>query len=205
MKAAEKIDKHALYESAFCNTLKDISYKPSPTVIRKLIFYGVKMISTEPKPEYITEAEAARRFQLAQDIKTLIGTLTPAEFTQIFPIEKSFDGDKCGIKDYFYTREFIRSLPRDEPIGDVEAVSCFCWEYHNREVCLFLFKTFGYADDLCRLKGQPTALDLFCEDNQIKAFSLFTDSRGKQFMIDGKTGKVSRARKAVPRYLKLIK
>jgi hypothetical protein len=198
--------KHDLYVNAFYNAAKNVPNGLYPGLTKKLIFYGVKMVNTKPDPQFITEDEAIRDFQFAETIQTLIGTLTPAEFVNMFPITKDFDGHRYGTKDYFYTRDFIRTLSPDEPIGDLEAVMNFLWEYHNWEVRIFFVNvSTSYVDNLCRLEGQPTAWESFCDDNGISTYTFNTDKKGKQFMVDNETGKSVRVKKRIPRYLKVIK
>jgi hypothetical protein len=60
-----------------------------------------------------------------QVILSSIGSLKPAELVNIFPIEKTYDGDRWGVKDYFYTRDYLNTLDPDKPIGENALDLCF--------------------------------------------------------------------------------
>jgi hypothetical protein len=55
--------------------------------------------------------------------------LTPREFMNIFPIDKTYDGERFECKDYFYTIKIVRALDQDAPIGD--KLDDLLWEYMN--------------------------------------------------------------------------
>lgn len=206
MRSITSAAKHELYVNAFYNAANDIyDNQDAVSLTKKLIIYGVKMVNANPKPTGISWDEAMRDFQFAEIIKTLIGTLSPGEFVNLFPIAKEFDGHKYETKDYFYTRDYIQTLPSGEPIGDSEAVVNFLWEYHNWEIRTFTVKIMGYTDNLRKLEGQPSAWELFCEEKGIKTYSKHTDQKGREFMVDRETGKSFRVKKRIPRYLKAVK
>jgi hypothetical protein len=190
-----QIKRHELYEKAFFSAATDI---------KKLVFYGIKMINTKPKPQTITSDETIRSFNLASIVQTLIGGLTPAEFMGLFPIDKDYDGRKYQIKDYFYTMDYISGLP-DEPIGGIEAAMRFLWEYHSREIANFCARVFECVNDLRRLDGQPSLMEEWADKNGIKTYTMHTDQKGRKFMVDRKTGKSFRIKRKIPRYLRPVK
>ena len=121
----------------------------------------------------------------------------------LFPITKEFDGDRYQTKDYFYTRKYIKTLEPEKPIG--ENVSEFLWEYSNWDITIFNLTSLGYLDNLLILKGQPTTWESFCDENELKSYTIRTDLKGRQFTIDRETGKSFRLKKRMPRYIKLVK
>lgn len=199
------LTKHELYVKAFFSTLEaNRPLEPDPTVIKKLVFYGVKALNTQQKQSSTTKEEALSIFQIADLIQSFMGILTPKEFVSLFPITKEYDGHKYEVKDYFYTKNFIESLP-DEPIGDMDKVIEFLWEYQNNEIRMFLVNTLSTVSDLRRLEGQPGIMEEFCAEHGIKTFTMHTGQNGKQFMVDNETGKSFGAKRKAPRYLKRIK
>ena len=64
-----------------------------------------------------------------------MGTLKPKEFMELYPIPKEYDGHKYEIKDYFYTRDYIKGLEQENPIGT--EVFNLLWEYQNRDLIHF--------------------------------------------------------------------
>lgn len=201
----QALAKHDLYFNAFFNAIDTIDLRdPDPAVVKKLIVYGVKAVNTKQKPSVINREETTANFQFADLIQGLMGLLKPEEFVNLFPIAKEYDGNKYQTKDYFYTRNYIGFLP-DEPIGDVDKVMEFLWEYHNREIRMFLVNTISYASDLRQLQGQPGITEEWCTKNGIKTFTMHTCQNGKQFMVDNETGKSIKVKKKMPNYLKLVK
>jgi len=194
--------KHELYRKAFFNTVFDADIKnPDPAAVKKLIFYGIKILSTKPEPSTIEEAEI--NFQLADTIQRLIGLLAPAEFVNLFPITKEYDGQRWGVKDYFYTRDYINGLP-DEPIGNIETVMKFLWEYHNKDIHSFLVKIMCNASAVRKFQGQKSIMEEWADMNGITTYTMHTDQKGKRYLVDRKTGKSFRVKKKMPRYLRPV-
>lgn len=185
-----------MYAKAFHEAATD----PNPN-IKKVVLYGVKMINAAPRAT--TKDDAVFNFRFADMVQTLIGFLTPGEFENVFPITKDYNGNRYGCKDYFYTRDFIENLP-DNPIGDVESVMNFLWEYHNWEISEFAVNVMGYVDDFRKLEGQPSMVEEFCAKNNIRMFTMCTDQKGKQFLLDRQTGKSFPVKKKKPRYLRMV-
>lgn len=197
--------KHGLYLNAFFKTVKTTDLRdPDPTVIKKLIFYGVKIINSRQEPSVITRDETTAKFQFADLIQGLIGLLKPNEFVNLFPITKEYDGARWQTKDYFCTMNYIKSLP-DEPIGNVDSVTKFLFEYHNWEISMFIINLMELASDLRQLQGQPGIMEEWCAKNGIKTYSMHTGQNGKRFMVDNETGKSFRVKRKVPRYLRIVK
>lgn len=197
--------KHQLYQNAFIGNIKQIDIdNPDRDTLKKLIFYGVKMINTKPERQTTTYDEAILAFQFAMLVQGMMGFLTPAEFVSMFPIAKEYDGNKYGTKDYFYTMNYIKSLP-DKPIGDIKSVMKFLWEYCNWEINIFTVNVFSCMDDLREMEGHPSFMEEWANMNGIKTYTMYTDSGGKKFLLDRETGKSFKVRKKTPRYLRLIK
>jgi hypothetical protein len=72
--------------------------------------------------------------------------LTPREFTNIFPIEKVYDGAKYETKDYFFTVQAIEKIGWDSVIDD--DIVEFLWDYTNIYVSLFLVEMLGCTSDI---------------------------------------------------------
>ncbi len=200
--AANKKD---LYLNAFIHVIEnwldnpEQEYKP---VFKKLIVYGVKYINAL-EPQNYNRENVENKFEFADTVMSMMANLTPREFMNLFPIAKEYDGDKWGIKDYFYTMEYIKKLSPDEPIGD--KIQDFLWNYTNREIDAFLVKLFCFASNLRRFDTGKGIMEEFCEQNGIHTYRLFKDSSGKEYLIDNQTGRTMRVRKAIPRYLKVIR
>lgn len=197
--------KHQLYKNAFIDNIKQINPdNPDRETLKKLIFYGVKMVNTKPKSRSAIYDEVMQDFQFAESIQGMMGTLTPAEFVNMFPVAKEYDGIKYGTKDYFYTMNHIKSLP-DEPIGDIKSVMEFLWEYYNWEINHFSVNVFCFMSDIREMEGHPSIMEEWASKNGIKTYTMHTDSSGKRFLLDNETGKSIRIKRKMPRHLKLVK
>lgn len=107
----------AIYKKAYTSTLKayQIGQDTLP-IIKKAIFYGVKMINT--MKDEILDEDLIYNFKLINSIIDMMSTITPKEFINIFPIKKDYKGYKFDTKDYFYTMDYLKTLDLDTPIGD---------------------------------------------------------------------------------------
>ena len=102
------INKNELYFNAYLRVLKSIETKINlgestdlKTEYKKLITYGIKSINTWEEPPKMNIDYPRRGLDLYRFIVSIIGKLTPKEFMQLFPIEKTYNGEKYGFKDYF--------------------------------------------------------------------------------------------------------
>lgn len=200
------LNKYGLYLNAFKKTIQAFTDKPKQEanpIIRKLVFYGVKTVITEPKLELIDREKAESDFQFAGVVKDLVAVLTPLEFMAIFPIDKEFEGHRWNMKDYFYTRDYIKTLEPNKPIG--ETALEFLWEYHNKDVTEFNIAVMMYMSRLRQLEGQPSLAVEWAEMNELKTYSMHTDNKGKEFLLDKETGKTVRTKKKTPRHLRIVK
>ena len=205
--------KNHLYTQAWCRTVKrspnlDSTWKDNTDMearlsLKRIIFYGVKAVNTTPEPEHITREAAETNFQYISIIKDLMALLAPIEFMRIFPIDKDFRGNKWGWKDYFYTRDYINGLEQSNPIG--KEILNFLWEYQNKDITEFNICSMEALSNLLKLDGLPSLAEEFAYEMGLKTYTMHTDSRGREFLIDKDTGKAIRTKKRKPRYLKLVK
>lgn len=200
-----------MYLNAYCNTLEDYknAHDENPNqdfndIIKKLIIYGVKAFNTKPESEYIEWEEAEKDFQFVSIIKSLMATLTPGEFVNLFPVEKEYKGHKYGMKDYFYTRDYLKDLDFDKPIGQ-DKILDFLWEYQNWEITDFNVEIMECISRLRQLDGEPSLAEEFADTMGLKTYTMNTDDKGREYLFDNETGKTAMVKKPRPKYLKVIK
>lgn len=160
--------------------------------IKKLVFYGIKRIVNNDKPK--TYDEVGLDFSTIDFVKMSIGKLTPHEFMTVFPIKKDFDGEKWAMKDYFSTMKYIEKIGLHNKIG--ENASEFLMEYHNRDVMMFIVRSFSTLSDLRRFEGKQGIMEEWAQMNGIEMFTMRTDATN---------GRTSGVKKSFPSYLKLVK
>ena len=205
-KKQNTINKNDLYYKAYCRVLQDRN-TDWLIKLKRIIFYGVKVINTLGKSDTLTpdevEEDTEYYFNLANTIINFMALLTPVELINIFPIDKEYDGNKCETKDYFYSMDYLKGIGLDKPIG--EEIMNLLWEYCNNDIRMFNVNVMSFMSNIRRLQGEPGIMEEWAAGNGIRTNTMFTDSSGKQYLHDGETGKTMKVKKPKPRYLKVIK
>lgn len=204
--------KYDLYFNAYYNCLMAYSevYKADPKVnikpwIKKLVTYAVKAVNNKEDEDsgYIERDQVESDFEFAELIKSMMATLTPKEFMQLFPIAKEYNGHKYEFKDYWYTINYLKQYDMDKPIGE-DKITKFLWEYHNWELTDFNIELMEYISKIQQLDGGPSLASEFADIMGLKTYKVYTDEKGGKFLFDNETGKTMKLIKKRPRYLKLI-
>lgn len=188
----KKVSKFDLYLNALSKNLnarkKDIRNKD---LLKQNIFYLVKTISKKGKP--LDYKEAQSDFQMISATKMMIEQITPSEFMNLFPIKKSYNGDKYGVKDFNSTMRYINSLERDKPI---ENAMEFMFSYHNDDIQDFLVKLITTKSYINMCLGQPSVAEIWAGQNGIETYTKHTDQAGSEYLLDskGKTRKIEKKR-----------
>ena len=197
---------HCLYKKAYYHTLEEWhkayeKSKDTKSYIKKLIIYGIKLMNTTIQDsEYISPKDIEYNIKFADLIKNLMATISPKEFINLFPLDKNYNGDKYGMKDYFYSMEYIDKLDKNDPIG--ENIMEFLLEYQNSQITNFNLKVIKNISALRKFNGERSLAEEFADDVGITTYNLYTDDKGKQFVIDNKTGKTTLVKN---NHLKIVK
>ncbi len=200
------MDKYNLYIKAFSNALIEFGDDEgkgtaTTTAIKRLALYGVKAINSSIKEDRILRSDIESRFEFISIVKNIMSLLTPAEFMNAFPVMKDYKGHKYGMKDYFYTRDYINTLEHDKPIGS--NILEFLWRYQNKEVLSFTLESVSCISELRRLQGYPSLAEEFAGEMGMKTYKMYTDDKGQDYLLDKETG---RTRKCMEkRHLHLVK
>lgn len=163
--------------------------------LKRFVFNGVKFITSFSKSETF-EVEVKIKTIVIRLTKEVMSHLTPKEFETIFPIDKTYDGKKREVKDYFYTKEYIMNFGEHNIIGD--KIDDFLWEYHNIYISLFVVDSLSVISKMNRLNLIEEAFP------DLKTYTMHETSEGRNFIQDNQTGEISRVMKPRPRYLKII-
>lgn len=86
----------------------------------------------------------------------VIGRIKLNNLIKIFPIEKTYDGDKWECKDYFYTMNVLKKKGLDSAVGR-DDVFGLLWDYENndlRKITLF------YMECMSALYRQQTGVSM---------------------------------------------
>jgi hypothetical protein len=199
------LNKHDLYYNAYLRLLENYrnnQQQDIKPIMKKFIYLGTKVVIHKEKHKSLSKELLEYDFTFVNLIKSMMSNLTPNEFINIFPITKDYDGNRWQSKDYFYTMDYIRQMNSNEPIG--EKINEFLWEYHNWNISMFVVNMMSIASDLRRLDTGKGIMEEFCDENNIKTYTLHTNNQGKQFLIDNETGKKTKVKRSA-KHLKVIK
>ena len=147
-------EKNAIYSAAYQrflgkNQINDVEKLPKDKV-KQYIFLGIKKYGVEyarrekrPGIQGITN-----RYSELSKIMQSIGTMTPKQLQQIFPISKEYDGDKYEMKDYYFTLHALEKAGMDKPIGSEVEAAHLLWDYQNTDIRFFLMAYMGCIEDM---------------------------------------------------------
>lgn len=198
------IDYHTMYSKAFNRTIKHLIDNPSDRQkLKQAVHYGVKYINTMDEPKVLQRDSIELKLQYISIIRAFISELTPKELIQIFPIEKTFDGNKSGWKDYYYTMERINEIGMDTIIG--KQLDNLLFDYQNNELMTFLLTEISTVSDSRKLNGQKGIAEQWFEDNHIPTYTEYDDSNGRKYIQDNMTGNTVRVKRIIPKYIRRVK
>lgn len=194
----QKPDYNSIYRRLFCR--KVIEYHHSPDdrqLLKQTVYYGIMHINASDREN------AEETFLVGCYVKDRMAELTPRELITIFPISKTYDGDKTETKDYFYTIKALKNMGLDNRIGD--NVDDILWDYMNHELTFFNVIMMSALSKLRQKRGEPSLIEEFALENGIDAYVMEKDkATGKQYVKSSMTGEKQEVKRAKPRYLKLI-
>jgi len=179
-----------------------------PEVRKQLIYYSVKVIPLKYN-EHNTSGRITDKKTLddlyasIEYTNHLIGQITPRELIQIYPIKKSYDGNKYGTVDYFFTMEKLEEFGMDELITD-DKVMDLLFNYDNNHICEYGCTKLCVISDLRRCEGRPGLAEEFFGPLGVGMYKMMTDEDGKQFFYDPDKQTTYPVTKPRPRYLRVI-
>ncbi len=164
--------------------------------IKRAVFYAVKYYGVaRVDREYSrsrTYQEVQQDYALLECVKMIMAQLTPREMVDIFPINKTYDGEKWQCKDYFYTMGELKNYNMDEPLGE-ERLEDFLWDYWNDDLFRFSSTTFSIINGMYRIQnGGKGIMEQWAEENGIGTVTV----REKEgYMINNSTGEICKLAK----------
>ncbi len=194
----------SLYINAAIRSAERLKEAPNDKQAKlRAIFYGVKLI-VETGGEQKSLEEVQGRFWIIESIKERMKEITPRELMQMFPVEKVYDGQKWGSKDYFSTMEVLHEHGLDKPLG--ENVEEILYDYMNRDTMEFTVATMSAVSAMRRYNGEKGLLEEFAEQQGMKlqTYTMTTDEKGRRWLTDSDTGERQRVKVKRPRYLRAI-
>lgn len=147
-------EKNAIYSAAYQrflgkNQINDVEKlledKRKQYIFLGIKAYGVEYARREKRPGI--QGITNRYSELSKIMKS-IGTMTPKQLQQIFPISKEYDGDKYEMKDYYFTLHALEKADMDKPIGSEMEAAHLLWDYQNTDIRFFLMAYMGCIEDM---------------------------------------------------------
>lgn len=204
-KERPKVDYERIYLDGMVRAIKAKELAPDDkTITKRIIFYTVKYLS-------IINIKGMSRESLEgilvfdQMLLNQICELTPAELLTIFPVTKSYDGERYECKDYFSTMEALQAHGLNEPIRSRETASSLLWDYMNPTVMMYQVHCMSVVSELHSMETGKGLMEQFFEDQGVKVgtFRKYENDTGQTFMI-GEDGRSFPVKKKMPRYLRPI-
>lgn len=204
----EKPNYFLLYSGVFVNEL-ELAIQKYATIkeydkdtLKKLIWSGTKMIITSESRSHYKE-DLLEELAMITSIDLMMSLLTPKEFETIFPIDKEYNGEKWGAKDYFYTRKYIEEFGKNKVIGS--NIEEFLWEYLNHTIRSYVVKKMMILSSIRRIETGKGIMEEFLEEQGVPTYTMYEDDDGKKFLENRQTGEVFEVKKPRPKYLKVVK
>lgn len=144
-KAAKMVD---LWGRQYQNAVKDAFRRTSQVQywfqddLMKVAFIGVKWIIAYKNLRYWNNRvlncvesleEKNLMYQILDNLFKIIGYIRLKNLIITFPIEKEYDGDKWGCKDYFYTMNVLKKNNLENAVGRDEVFNLL-WDYVNDDL-----------------------------------------------------------------------
>lgn len=196
-----------LYKNARSYMLKflDNNMSGDKEFIKKMVYYNATFLAMNRAAELSTaKTKNDINRVLNWFFMTLhaIGFLTIDELVSIFPIGKDFNGNKYGVKDYFYAKEQISKIQKDKPLYDIGGEIIELLPNLNNNTLMVLSIGFVMASNLKRkMEGK---MDIMEECFGLKPVKIFTDEKDRLVMHDAESNTITVLKKKRPRYLREI-
>ena len=139
-------------------------------------------------------------FNLIDTLFGIIGRIKLNSLIKIFPIDKTYDGDKWGCKDYFFTMDVLKEKGLDNAVGR-DGVFDLMWDYENRDLREF---TVFYMSCMSAMYKQQTGVGFakkFCEDNGIGTYTM---DKENGLLIDNQSGEIAKMSNK-PSFMSVVK
>lgn len=139
-------------------------------------------------------------FNMIDALYSIIGRIKLKNLIKIFPIDKTYDGDKYECKDYFFTMDVLKEKGLDNAVGR-DGVFDLMWDYENRDLREF---TVFYMSCMSAMYKQQTGVGIaekFCEDNGIGTYTM---DRDNGLLIDNQSGEIAKMSNK-PSFMSVVK
>lgn len=172
--------------------------------IRKMIFYTVKFFTVVNIDGYSRE-QLERLHTISCGMSEVMAAITPADLMTIFPITKTYDGERYQMKDYFSAMEAVNAHGLHEPFKTADNARALLWEYWNRDIMEYQVKLMSIISAFNQMETGESLLERWIREKDIDlpVHRKYTDQNGNSYMVDG-NGRSVPVIKSFPKHIKLL-
>lgn len=173
--------------------------------IKKMVYYNTTFLAMNRTAEISTAktvSDIDRVINWFFMTIHAIGMLTIDELIEIFPIGKQYNGKKYGMKDYFYAKEQISKIQKEQTLNTLGGEIIDVLPNLNNDTLITLSVGFVMASNIKRkMEGK---MDIMEECFGLKPVKIFTDERNRLVMHDTEKNTLTVLKKKRPRYLREV-
>lgn len=189
-----------LYYKSLCNCFLDES-----TSIR-IAFYGIKYVTLFPFDTKTTLDDFLLMYKDIQTIINIMEVIPLKDIINAFPIIKEYEGERFESKDYFSTMDYLKNIDVENPLG--EEIYNFFFNYYNNDIMNFSIRHMLIIDKIRKANNQQSLMEEFISTiDDKKQIHTYTYHEKEGYMYDnqtGKTFKVRKPKKRIPKYIKVV-
>lgn len=173
-----------------------------PDQFKRYLFLQVKLVGLLER-EYINDTTIEDAFTLFSAVVQLFQYITPVELQQMFPIEKDYSGNG-DWKDYFTTMGALGRYAADEPLGTEEAVLELLMDYQNWDTNHFMVNWMCVISRMSVFMGNEDPAEKFLSDIGVPTYTYHEKEGYLYSRQTGEVSKIQKAKKRIPKYLKVV-
>lgn len=196
------LDYERIYIDSTQRALKE--YDGTVNTARRLVFNTVKFFIHLDIDRY-DRADLENLFNMNDALSKVIAKITPADLMTIFPITKTYDGERYQMKDYFSAMEAVNAHGLHESFKTADNVRALLWEYWNRDIMKYQVKLMSIISAFNQFETGETLLERWIREKDIDlpVNRKYTDQNGNSYIVDG-NGRSVPVIKSFPKHIKLL-
>ncbi|UYO62972.1 hypothetical protein LNN31_00550 [Acetobacterium wieringae] len=196
------LDRERIYINSTQRALSE--YDGTVSTARKLIFNAVRFFIHVDIDLY-DRADLENLMDMSNALSMVIAKITPADLMTIFPITKTYDGERYQMKDYFSAMEAVNAHGLHEPFKTADNARALLWEYWNRDIMEYQVKLMSIISAFNQMETGESLLERWIREKDIDlpVHRKYTDQNGNSYMVDG-NGRSMPVVKSFPKHIKLL-
>lgn len=175
-------------------TFADVTTRQNSAI--KMDAINHRLDSTYQTPFAVKEAG----FNIIDALFGIIGRIMLKNLIKIFPIDKTYDGDKWDCKDYFFTMNVLKEKGLDNAVGR-DGVFDLMWDYMNKDLREFTVFFMSCMSAMYKKQTGVGIAEKFCEDNGIGSYTM---NRENGLLIDNQSGEIAKVSNN-PSFMQIVK